>query len=168
MANVSSNVEKLVALNKSRATHGRANSRVKGYADKTYGIWQAFRDRCNNPKRKDYHRYGGRGISYDDSWNNFVQFVADMGDCPLNMTLDRIDNNKGYSKENCRWATRKEQSHNSTKIRMIQLGGEIKPLADWLSQYHTSHTAFYQRVYAGKTVEDAIKIPLRVTKRQNK
>lgn len=168
MVIVSSKVAKLISMNKARATHGRANSRVKGYADKTYGIWQAFRDRCKNPNRSDYYRYGGRGISYDPAWDNFLQFVADMGDCPSNMTLDRIDNDKGYSKDNCRWATRKEQVRNSTKIRMIELGGELKPLSDWLAQYNVSQSAFYQRIYAGKSVEDAIKTPLRVITRKKK
>ena len=168
MATVNSKVEKLVAMNKARAKHGRANSRVKGYADKTYGIWQAFRDRCKNPNRKDYYRYGGRGITYDPAWDNFLKFVDDMGDCPSGMTLDRIDNNKGYSKENCRWATRKQQVRNSTKLRMIELDGETKPLTDWLHQYNVSQSAFYQRIYAGMSVEQAIQRPLRVTNRKKK
>lgn len=94
-------------------THGRANSRIGGYKDRTYGIWQAMRQRCSNPKHICYHRYGGRGIKVCDRWNDsFEAFVEDMGNAKDRLTIDRIDNDKGYYKENCRWATYKQQAQN--------------------------------------------------------
>lgn len=153
--------EKLVALNKSRATHGRSNSRITGYADKTYGIWQAFRDRCKNTNRKDYKYYGGKGITYDPAWDKFEQFVLDMGDCPEGMTLDRVNNALGYSKDNCRWATRKTQSHNSSRVRIIKLNEESKPLQEWLQIYSIGRYTFYNRLKLGWTVEAALTTPKR-------
>ncbi len=162
MQKPNSRVEKLIALNKSRATHGRSNSRLTGYADKTYGIWQAFRDRCKNSNRKDYKYYGGKGITYDNAWDSFEQFVLDMGNCPDGMTLDRIDSKLNYTKDNCRWATRRTQSHNSSRIRVIQLNTESKPLQEWLKIYNINRHTFYNRLKLGWTVEAALTKPKRM------
>ena len=149
-------VEKLIALNKSRATHGRSNSRVKGYVDRTYGIWQAFRDRCNNPNRKDYKYYGGKGITYDPAWDSFEAFLADMGEAPEELTLDRIDGNKGYSKSNCRWATRNQQSYNSSRIKWVEIDGVTKSISDWIKAANINRTTYYKRIKQGYTAKEAL------------
>lgn len=78
----------------------------------TYQTWHSMVRRCHWPHHKDYHRYGGRGIKVDNSWRNYHQFLADMGQRPEGYTLDRIDNNKGYTKTNCRWCTPTMQNFN--------------------------------------------------------
>jgi len=112
--------------------HGKANSRLTGYANKAYGAWQAMRDRCSNPNRSDYHRYGGRGIKVCKRWDKFETFYADMGDPPPGETLDRINNDGDYKPSNCRWASRKEQVYNSSRIKRITVGRQTKPLREWL------------------------------------
>ena len=78
-----------------------------------YSVWSGMHQRCKNKKRKDYKYYGGRGIKVCKRWNDVDKFARDMGPHPGNgLTLDRINNNRGYSKKNCRWATRKQQSNN--------------------------------------------------------
>lgn len=78
----------------------------------TYRIWIMMRQRCNNPKNKDFKNYGARGIEVCISWNNFEQFLKDMGCHPSGMSLERIDNDGNYEKDNCKWATKKEQNNN--------------------------------------------------------
>lgn len=79
---------------------------------KTYSIWITMRQRCNDENSRDYKNYGGRGISVCSEWDIFENFYNDMGKCPDGLSLDRINNDLGYDKSNCRWATRKEQNNN--------------------------------------------------------
>lgn len=91
-----------------QTTHGMSKTPI-------YKTWCGIKDRCLNPKNTAYPSYGGRGISICERWMKFENFYEDMGDRPEGMSLDRIDNDQGYSKENCRWATQSIQTYNRRK-----------------------------------------------------
>lgn len=85
------------------------------YSTPTNRSWSAARNRCYNSNNKDYLHYGGRGIKMCERWNRFENFLADMGEKPDKLSLDRIDNNGNYEPKNCRWATYSEQNKNQRK-----------------------------------------------------
>jgi len=84
----------------------------------TYRSWEMMKQRCNNPANASYEHYGQRGITYDPRWESYQNFLADMGEKPEGLTLDRIDVNKGYCKVNCRWATHAMQRANRRPERV--------------------------------------------------
>lgn len=107
-----------------RITHG-------GRTRPEYRVWNAMRGRCENPTDHAYRHYGGRGILVCERWRKFANFFADMGERPSGMTLERIDNDKGYSPDNCKWATRIEQANNTRRNRMLTLNGQTMNVSDW-------------------------------------
>lgn len=95
-----------------------------------YDAWVNMKRRSTNPKSKDWPSYGGRGITCSDSWLNLENFLADMGQPEKGMQLDRIDNDKGYSKENCRWTTPSKNQRNKRNTVFIMYQGKSIPLSD--------------------------------------
>jgi hypothetical protein len=99
-----------------RLKHGKSERGDHGWINRTYRIWVAMRTRCNNPNTPNYCNYGGRGIRVCPEWNDFSVFLRDMGECPVDRSIDRYPNNDGnYELGNCRWATRLEQRLNQRK-----------------------------------------------------
>lgn len=132
-----------------------------------YRRWQHMIQRCHNPKDKDYHKYGARGIEVCARWRtSFTDFLADMGTpASREWTLDRRDNNGPYSPKNCRWATSTQQANNRSSTKMLTIRGVTRPLTEWCSLVGIgSKTVLYRLKYRGMTHEEAIYTPLVWTK----
>jgi len=114
---------------------------------KEYGIWCSMINRCNDKNVKSYHRYGGRGIKVCDRWNNFDIFISDMGLRPsIHHSIDRIDNDGFYNKDNCRWVTMKEQNNNRSNNRIIIYGGKSKTLQQWADDIGINQSSLRTRL----------------------
>ena len=106
---------KAEAVSETKRKHGHSHQ-DKGQPSKTYNSWRMMIRRCTDENHSSYPRYGGRGISVCDKWlESFENFLEDLGARPEGTTLDRIDNDLGYFKENCKWSTPKEQANNRRK-----------------------------------------------------
>jgi hypothetical protein len=121
------------------------------------------KQRCYNKKCRDYPYYGGRGITICDRWlASFDNLLSDMGLRPDGMTLERVDNSKGYSKENCIWASRAAQSVNTRSVRKITWQGETLSVADWERRFGWKGGTLKARFNAlGYTVEEAMTKPVK-------
>lgn len=124
-----------------------------------YKVWKGMRGRCYNPNDKKYGNYGGRGITICERWNDFWNFYFDMGKRPEGRSIDRIDVNKGYSPENCRWATVEMQENNRTTTRFATIGKETKSIKQWADVYGISDQTVRDRIYRGWDVVKAITTP---------
>ena len=125
-------------LPKGSRKHGLSKSSI-------YHIWRAMIHRCTNPKNAYYEYYGERGITVCDRWKSIENFIEDMGERPPGLTLDRIDNDKGYSKDNCRWATRSQQGHNQRylKKRNSKYKGVRKNGCKWVASIKVKKENYY-------------------------
>lgn len=136
---------------------------IKNKKTRTYNIWINILTRCNNTKNRDYKNYGGRGIKVCDRWLKFESFLEDMGECPsTKYSIDRINNDKGYYKENCHWATAKEQGRNQRTNHLITFNNKTQCLSAWAEEYNIPYNLLEQRINRGKmSIEKAIKLPIR-------
>lgn len=133
-------------------THGLAGTRI-------YRIWIHMLRRCENPKDTAYYRYGGRGIIVCGRWHKFENFAEDMGIPLKEETIERKDNDGGYHKDNCRWATMKEQSSNTSKNRWIVFCGEKKTLTQWSELTGINVFTLMSRLKTGWALERAFTTP---------
>ncbi len=121
--------------------------------------WSAIKRRCYNENSPDYPDYGGRGIVMCEEWkNDFTAFLRDMGPRPSpEHSIDRKDNDKGYDKENCRWATQLEQANNKRNSIFYEINGERKTLGDWCRLYGLTYSSVFYRINVlGMSVEKAL------------
>jgi hypothetical protein len=128
-----------------------------------YRLWRAMHNRCYNSNVKCYGDYGGRGIFVDEKWHSkegFAAFLKDMGQRPQGATLDRIDNNGPYSKDNCRWATRDEQANNKRNNRWITANGKTQTMAQWAKELGCNPSNIIYRLRTGMSPEEAVTKPI--------
>lgn len=138
-------------------------SRTHGMSGKPeYVAWQHIKRRCYNPSEPGYMRYGGRGITVCNRWlASFDRFYADMGPKPSPLhSIERIDNNQGYTPENCKWATRKEQNNNQRRSRKLTYKGQVLTVSQWAEVLGISHTVLNNRLFRGWSDEKTLGTPL--------
>lgn len=133
---------------------------------KAYSVWNNMRSRCKNKNVRCYKNYGGRGITVCDSWEKFENFLRDMGEPEPWQSLERIDNEKGYSPDNCVWADATTQANNTRKNVYLEVDGVSKTIAQWAKEYGLPYNRIALRIKAGWSHEDAVKTPLRPMKRK--
>jgi hypothetical protein len=126
---------------------------------KAYYTWAEMRNRCSNPKKKSWPDYGGRGITFDPAWEDFANFLADMGEPSPGITLERNDNDGPYCRDNCKWATRAEQNRNKRNNRYLEFGGERMVVADWAMKLGVDSRLLRVRLNRGWSVEDTLSRP---------
>jgi hypothetical protein len=127
----------------------------------TYSVWRGMKTRCLNRNSTFYAEYGGRGITICQAWlGSFEAFYADMGAKPDNMSLERKNNDAGYSPENCVWATRTTQSRNRRGRRLLTVGAETLTMAEWAERAGIRLRTVWERCRLGWTDEEAVTTPI--------
>lgn len=121
-----------------------------------YGVWANMVRRCGDPRDKSFPDYGGRGIRVSTRWLIPENFIADMGPRPEGCTLERIDNNGPYSRDNCTWASRLTQANNKRNVPTIPWGAVHKSVAQWARDYGIPAETLRSRLKAGRTLIEAI------------
>lgn len=134
--------ERAKAMAEAHVTHGKTNTRL-------YRIWFSMKCRCHKPSAPDYDRYGGRGITVCEEWRNSFQAFYEWsmsngyGD---DLTIDRIDNEKGYSPTNCRWANKETQNNNTRRNFYITYDGETLTISQWAKKLGIKKNTLYSRL----------------------
>lgn len=133
-------------------THGHSRT-------KEYEAWHGMIQRCHNSKNKDYHNYGRRGISVCERWrNSYENFFADMGKCPdARWSVNRKDNDKGYTPENCEWASPLAQTNNRRSTVRFTLNGVTKTASEWASKLGINYHTLIWRRWKGLSDEECLR-----------
>lgn len=145
-------------------THGGSNTPL-------YQLWNSMKRRCEDVNSFAYKDYGGRGITVCDEWHDFVAFQKWATETRPDKfyTLDRIDNNKGYSPQNCKWSSKKEQANNRRSNVKIEFRGEVHNLVEWCEILNLDYKRIHNRMHKlGWSFEKAIAVPVDAKKRNRK
>jgi hypothetical protein len=138
----------LAQRNRDRARHSMTKTA-------TYKSWHAMKYRCLVETSKDFPRYGGRGITVCERWMLFDNFYADMGDRPAGSSLERIDNELGYSPENCRWASPVDQARNRRSTKKHEFCGALRSIAEISELCGVQRKTLEYRIRSGWSLNDA-------------
>jgi ribosomal protein S27E len=144
-----------------KTTHGHT---ANGKTSLTYRTWVGMWSRCTNKNEDSYPHYGGRGILIDPQWEKFENFLSDMGVKPVGMSIERIDNDKNYCKENCRWATDIEQANNKRNSRILTHNNASMSLCSWARKVKISPKTIQDRLHSGWEVSRALDQQVRTPK----
>lgn len=154
-ASTSCGCTRMESMADAKRTHGR-------YLSPIYKIWTQMIQRCHNPNSTAYHDYGARGIAVCDRWReSFENFLADVGERPsATMSIDRIDNLKGYEPGNVRWSTVHQQLNNRRNTRRFTVCGETLTLVELTEKYNIKRATVEKRLRLGWSIEKAIFTPI--------
>lgn len=147
-------------MRKPRTKHGscsRKNLEGKKQTP-TYTCWQNMLQRCNRQNHPEYPNYGGRGIKVCERWLVFLNFLADMGEKPANLSLDRIDNDGGYNPDNCRWTDQNTQNQNRSNTLRVRVHGETKTIDEWAEESGINRITIDIRLRRGWLPEQAVTV----------
>lgn len=157
------NSEKAAERAHNRAKHGEYKTRL-------YSIWTGIKDRCYRPKTIGYKNYGGKGIKMCEEWQSYISFRdwAIANGYSNELTIDRINNEKDYCPENCRWATMKQQRHNSSQNRFIVYNNETHTIDEWSEITGINYHTISSRLRRGWNVADTLTKPVQKQRRKEK
>lgn len=147
---------------KHSTTHGLSGG--KRHVNRLYSIWRNMKSRCYNPNTPKFNYHGGKGVRVCDEWQDYIGFHkwAIANGYSEDLTIDRINGSGNYEPENCRWATYKEQSYNSSANRIITYKGMSKPLGLWAEKLNMKYSTLKARIIDyGWPIEKAFTIPVR-------
>lgn len=142
-------------LVKRSTRHGYSSRRQKEISN-IYAVWLSMRSRCNHKTHVSYPYYGGRGISYVDRWDEFENFLEDMGEPPPGNTIERIDNDKNYGPENCIWIPAEKQSRNRRNVVLLEFDGKELCVEEWAREIGIRGGRIRYRLKKGWSVEEAL------------
>lgn len=151
--------------------HRKSCGCIKGKTSLTHGCngnpfyptWWSMMQRCYNESNHNFHRYGKRGITVCREWHNpqnFIDWATNTVGCKSSLTLDRIDNDKGYSPDNCRWVSMREQSNNRSSTRFETIDNVTMPFSYWCEKYNISPASVRARMKNGMPFKQALTEPL--------
>ena len=126
------------------------------YKTKTYSSWANMKSRCFGKNNQRYKNYGERGIKVCEEWLVFENFLNDMGERPKGKSIDRIDNNRNYCKENCCWSDIFTQMNNTSRNHFITYKNKTQTIAQWARELNINYYKLLHRVHSGWNIERAL------------
>lgn len=146
-----------IAVERIRMLNYKHGAAIKhGKRPRSYQTWIGMLSRCTHSWNDDWERYGGRGIKVCERWKDYKNFLSDMGEPKKDLTIERIDNDGNYEPENCRWATRLEQSHNTSRNRLIKYKGKVFVISELARKLKITLSKLHYNLSKGLSIEEII------------